>query len=564
MANSDEVPLLIWHVNKFLPPHTDRDISFRYLPLNEENFYTAMGDGLLFCKLLLKMFPNVTLIRTVQTSIDMATIREPGSKSQYKVSQNFNTFFETCRKYNVKVAAVNVQDLISGRQGAILSTLSSLVLAYMLRTVSVLQFPELILLLDFDKENLQHLLDMDPVEILTRWVNYHMRRLKLSLRVKDIAPQYFQDGVIYLHLLKKLAGKKLPEDVITPGLNSQDPKERANVLLQQMRAVGIEIPLTIKDVTEGSTLFQFKVLSCLFCYSTGITLPTGHVVHGLATETIELIQQLNNLQKNNPAAKAAEAVAAAAAARAQEPIQRPLTPVDLTDALEQLEEMKDRHIELEQLLEQNVTKVAYLQDITSKQQAIINDLEDEADEERRAFDELLAVQKSNQNKVDRMKAELEAGHQKLAQIQVEISKLSSNKAPEVPSVTKPNFDEEDKVHATKFLTLTSRRDSREKKEDDNLIAQRIARVQLLQLAASLEQLTGNEYPHNRKDKDVSVMDKLNWLVEQLTKEKDQKQKRMQELVDNAKKAKQINDTMTGKIRVIAEELSKTPMGVCGR
>ena len=73
-------------------------------------------------------------------------------------------------------------------------------------------------------------------------------------------PIYLQDGEAYAYLLNALA----PEHSTPSTLDTKDPTERANMVLQQAEKLDCKRYLTPKDIVEGSPNLNLAFVAQIF------------------------------------------------------------------------------------------------------------------------------------------------------------------------------------------------------------------------------------------------------------------------------------------------------------
>lgn len=87
-----------------------------------------------------------------------------------------------------------------------------------------------------------------------------------------------QDGAAYAHLLNALA----PELESTTALETEDPTERANLILQQAEKMDCKRYVTPKDIVEGSTNLNIAFVAEIFQNRSVILI----IYHGVYTVSI--------------------------------------------------------------------------------------------------------------------------------------------------------------------------------------------------------------------------------------------------------------------------------------
>lgn len=153
------------HINFCL---SSEPLLARHLPLNPDSMdlFEKCNDGLLMCKLINLAVPDAIDDRALNTNATM---------NVYQKTENQNLALNAAKAIGCQVINIGAQDLIEGRPILILGLVWQIIKIQLLSQITLVNFPELVLLLE-EGETMQDLMRLHPELILLRWLNYHLRK----------------------------------------------------------------------------------------------------------------------------------------------------------------------------------------------------------------------------------------------------------------------------------------------------------------------------------------------------------------------------------------------------
>lgn len=138
----------------------------------------------------------------------------------------------------------------------VLGVVWQIVKMQLLSEVNLHERPELQKLLK-EGEDLQKFMKLPAEEVLLRWINHHLGRGDSGMTMKNFSSDV-KNGERYAHLLDSVANANgAIRDRI---LESDDPNERANKIVEESQKMGIETFIQPRDIVSGN-----KRLNLAFC-----------------------------------------------------------------------------------------------------------------------------------------------------------------------------------------------------------------------------------------------------------------------------------------------------------
>uniref|UniRef100_A0AAX7U8F3 Plastin-2 n=1 Tax=Astatotilapia calliptera TaxID=8154 RepID=A0AAX7U8F3_ASTCA len=243
-SEEEKVAFVNW-INKALEKDPD---CKHVLPMdpNTNDLFTAMGDGIVLCKMI-----NLSVADT----IDERTINKK------KVSVHGISYSIGCHVVNI-----GAEDLKEGRQHLVLGLLWQVIKIGLFADIELSRNEALIALLR-DGESLEDLMKLSPEELLLRWANYHLEEAgcgKINNFNNDI-----KDSKAYYNLLNQVAPKG-DEEGIPPiavdmsGLREKDDLKRAELMLDQADRLGCRQFVMPTDVVRGNPKLNLAFVANLF------------------------------------------------------------------------------------------------------------------------------------------------------------------------------------------------------------------------------------------------------------------------------------------------------------
>jgi len=234
------------HVNNCLggDPHlADR------LPIDPDSMdlFPACADGLIFCKLVNLAVPDTVDERALNTRSNM---------NIYQKTENNNLAINAAKSIGCQITNIGPQDLSEARPILILGLIWQIIKIQLLSSISLNNFPELVLLLQ-EGETLEDLLALPPEQILIRWVNYHLAAANSPRRMHNFGSDIV-DSEIYSTLLHQLSPSQC--DVVT----ESDPHDRAAHVIRNAHNLGAEVFIKPNDIVKGNKKLNLGFVAQLF------------------------------------------------------------------------------------------------------------------------------------------------------------------------------------------------------------------------------------------------------------------------------------------------------------
>uniref|UniRef100_A0A7N8XIF6 Lymphocyte cytosolic protein 1 (L-plastin) n=1 Tax=Mastacembelus armatus TaxID=205130 RepID=A0A7N8XIF6_9TELE len=162
-SEEEKVAFVNW-INKAL----EKDADCKHvLPMdpNTNDLFTAMGDGIVLCKMINLSVPD---------TIDERTINKK-KLTPFTIQENLNLALNSASAIGCHVVNIGAEDLKEGRQHLVLGLLWQVIKIGLFADIELSRNEALIALLR-DGESLEDLMKLSPEELLLRWANYHMEQ----------------------------------------------------------------------------------------------------------------------------------------------------------------------------------------------------------------------------------------------------------------------------------------------------------------------------------------------------------------------------------------------------
>uniref|UniRef100_A0AAX7VGK9 Calponin-homology (CH) domain-containing protein n=1 Tax=Astatotilapia calliptera TaxID=8154 RepID=A0AAX7VGK9_ASTCA len=263
-SEEEKVAFVNW-INKALEKDPD---CKHVLPMdpNTNDLFTAMGDGIVLCKMI-----NLSVADT----IDERTINKK-KLTPFTIQENLNLALNSASAIGCHVVNIGAEDLKEGRQHLVLGLLWQVIKIGLFADIELSRNEALIALLR-DGESLEDLMKLSPEELLLRWANYHLEEAgcgKINNFNNDIKKVtfpncLFQDSKAYYNLLNQVAPKG-DEEGIPPiavdmsGLREKDDLKRAELMLDQADRLGCRQFVMPTDVVRGNPKLNLAFVANLF------------------------------------------------------------------------------------------------------------------------------------------------------------------------------------------------------------------------------------------------------------------------------------------------------------
>ncbi|KAJ3167575.1 phospholipid scramblase 1 [Geranomyces variabilis] len=261
----------------------------RYLPVNGENLFTRLQDGVLLGAIINSVKANSVPLGKLNHNINpahLATVATTGPAAEEKHSQEqTKAIFEATANLNICLAAakhvavvVNIgsDDFLRKKVDLVLGLLWQLIRAHLMSDINVPSHPELIPLLS-PGESLKELIALSQEQLLVRWVNYHMVRAGSSKRITNFG-QDIADCDAYVILLSQIRpwDKEIEvRDALLPGISSlAAPELRAACVLAAAERLNSRKFVRVANILAGHSRLNLLFVAGLFSRHIGIHLPS--------------------------------------------------------------------------------------------------------------------------------------------------------------------------------------------------------------------------------------------------------------------------------------------------
>uniref|UniRef100_A0A667XAL5 Lymphocyte cytosolic protein 1 (L-plastin) n=1 Tax=Myripristis murdjan TaxID=586833 RepID=A0A667XAL5_9TELE len=253
-SEEEKVAFVNW-VNKAL--ENDADCK-HVLPMdpNTNDLFTAVGDGIVLCKMINLSVPD---------TIDERTINKK-KLTPFTIQENLNLALNSSSAIGCHVVNIGAEDLKEGRQHLVLGLLWQIIKIGLFADIELSKNEALVALLR-DGESLEDLMKLSPEELLLRWANYHLEEAgcpKINNFSSDI-----KDSKAYYNLLDQVAPKG-DEEGVPPiaidmsGLREKEDLKRAECMLEQADRLGCRQFVTATDVVRGNPKLNLAYVANLF------------------------------------------------------------------------------------------------------------------------------------------------------------------------------------------------------------------------------------------------------------------------------------------------------------
>ncbi|CAN9498518.1 unnamed protein product [Ophioblennius macclurei] len=253
-SEEEKVAFVNW-INKSL--ENDPDCK-HVLPMDPgtDDLFTAMGDGIVLCKMINLSVPD---------TIDERTINKK-KLTPFTIQENLNLALNSASAIGCHVVNIGAEDLKEGRQHLVLGLLWQVIKIGLFADIELSRNDALVALLR-DGESLEDLMKLSPEELLLRWVNFHLEEAgckKINNFSSDI-----KDSKAYYSLLEQIAPKGDEEGVAAipldmSGLREKEDVRRAECMLEQAERLGCRQFVTATDVVRGNPKLNLAFVANLF------------------------------------------------------------------------------------------------------------------------------------------------------------------------------------------------------------------------------------------------------------------------------------------------------------
>ncbi|XP_068181536.1 plastin-3-like isoform X2 [Antennarius striatus] len=272
----------------------EKDLDCKHLlPIdpNTGALFKAMSDGILLCKIINLSVPD---------TIDERTINKK-KLTAFTTQENLNLALNSASAIGCQVVNIGAQDLKDGKPHLVLGLLWQIIKIGLFADIELSRNEAIAALLE-EGETLEELMKLSPEELLLRWVNFHLKKVGMSISnfSGDI-----QDSKAYFHLLDEIApdGSKEEDprvDIDMTGLHEKDVNKRAELMLKQADRLGCRQFVTAADVVGGHAKLNLAFVATLFNKYPALTKPEDqeYTVKGETREEKTFRNWMNSLGVN--------------------------------------------------------------------------------------------------------------------------------------------------------------------------------------------------------------------------------------------------------------------------
>ncbi|KAM3867382.1 plastin-3-like [Diretmus argenteus] len=236
-----------------------------FLPIdpNTDALFSAVGDGILFCKIINLSVPD---------TIDERTINKK-KLTAFTTQENLNLALNSASSIGCQVVNIGAQDLKDGKPHLVLGLLWQIIKIGLFADIELSRNEAIAALLQ-EGETLEELMKLSPEELLLRWANFHLKSTGINL--KNFSGD-IKDSKAYFNLLHQIAPTSSEDgpgiDIDMSGINAKDPLQRAEYMLVQADRLGCRQFVTPADVVSGNSKLNMAFVATLFNKYPALTKP---------------------------------------------------------------------------------------------------------------------------------------------------------------------------------------------------------------------------------------------------------------------------------------------------
>ncbi|KAK4397609.1 Fimbrin-5 [Sesamum angolense] len=216
----------VTHINNFL-----KDDASSYRSLNK--CALRLGEG--WCSFM------------VHTPLN---IPHQYGTNPWERNENHTLCLNSAKAIGCTVVNIGTQDLVEARPHLVVGLISQIIKIQLLADINLKKTPELVELVE-DRCGRA----------------YWLSPRESSTEMDEFSSEESRDGEAYAHLLNALA----PEHGTTTTLETKDPTERANLILQQADKLECQRYVTPQDIVEGSPNLNLAFVAQIFQHRNGLT-----------------------------------------------------------------------------------------------------------------------------------------------------------------------------------------------------------------------------------------------------------------------------------------------------
>ncbi|KAK8501723.1 hypothetical protein V6N13_009707 [Hibiscus sabdariffa] len=250
------------HINIYL---ADDPFLSQFLPIDPatDDLFNLAKDGVLLCKLI-----NLS----VSGTIDERAINTKKVLNPWERNENHTLALNSAKAIGCTVVNIGTQDLVEGRPTLLLALIAQIIKIQLLADINLKKTPQLIEVLDDGNGDIEELLGLAPERVLLRWMNYHLRRGGYEKMITNFSSD-LKDATAYAYLLNVLA----PGLCDGSTLDTEDPIERATLVLDHAERMGCKRYLNPEDIVEGISNLNVAFIAQIFHQRNGLSVDSNKI-----------------------------------------------------------------------------------------------------------------------------------------------------------------------------------------------------------------------------------------------------------------------------------------------
>lgn len=206
-------------------------------------------NGVLMCKLLMLLDSNC---------IDARAINKQDNMNVYHVQENIKMAISAAKGMGIKLIGIDAKDFIKKVPHQILTFVWQALRLSVSRSMNLKDTPEMMRLCE-EGEELKDLQKLPAEKILIRWVNFHLAKAGVELRIQNLGKDIV-DSVALFHVLNRLDAAQCPLE----GISDEDLDQRAAKMITNALAIGVPDLVTSHDITQGNTKVNTLFVAAIF------------------------------------------------------------------------------------------------------------------------------------------------------------------------------------------------------------------------------------------------------------------------------------------------------------
>jgi len=207
----------------------------------------------------------------VPGTIDDRAINTKPKLNPWEINENHTLCLNSSKAIGCTVVNIGTKDLVEGRPHLVLGLISQIIKIQLLADLSLKKTPALVELVD-DSKDVEDLMNLPPDKVLLRWMNFHLQKAGYKRNITNFSSDV-KDGEAYAVLLNVLA----PEHCSLATMDTENPMERAKLVLTHAEKMDCTSYLCPKDIVEGSPNLNLAFVAHLFHKRNGLSLDPNKI-----------------------------------------------------------------------------------------------------------------------------------------------------------------------------------------------------------------------------------------------------------------------------------------------